>query len=272
MRRPSPPPAAVLHAFGATDPPALLPGGIGATWRSGGVVLKRSGDTLAWAEWEARVLSAVRTDRVRVPQPRRAIDGAYVVDGWMARDFVAGSHHRRRWPEIIEAGDAVHAALAAIPDSVARPPTGARDDPWSIADRVAWDEQPVPPVMALGDPSLIGLLDARRPVAARRQLVHGDLTGNVLFAEGMPPAVIDFSPYWRPAAYAIGVVVADAVVWEGADLTLVDHVAGRSEMGQCLVRALIFRHVTALLLAGRLPAGDAAQRYASLAEAAIRLP
>jgi len=137
---------------------------------------------------------------------------------------------------------------------------------------VAWDEHPVPTAAAFGDPSLIGLLDARRPVAAHRQLVHGDLTGNVVFAEGLPPGIIDFSPYWRPAAYAIGVVVADAVVWEGADLTLVDHVADRAEMGQCLVRALIFRHVTALLLPGRLPAGDAAQRYASLREAAIRLP
>ena len=41
------------------------------------------------------------------------------------------------------------------------------------------------------------------------QLVHCDLTGNVLFAAGLPPAVIDISPYWRPPSYAEGVVVAD---------------------------------------------------------------
>jgi prepilin-type processing-associated H-X9-DG protein len=109
----------------------------------------------------------------------------------------------------------------------------------------------------------------RSPAAS--QLVHGDLTGNVLFADGLAPGIIDFSPYLRPTAYAVGVVVADAVVWEGADLELLAAVADRPEMGQCLVRALIFRHVTALLLPGRLPAGDAASRYARLRDAAITL-
>ncbi len=32
------------------------------------------------------------------------------------------------------------------------------------------------------------------------QLVHGDLTGNLLFHTSLPPAVIDLSPYWRPTA------------------------------------------------------------------------
>ena len=108
-------------------------------------------------------------------------------------------------------------------------------------------------------------------MAVPSQLVHGDLTGNVLFAGGMAPGIIDFSPYVRPAAYAIGVVISDAITWEGADLSLLEGVSGRPEMGQCLVRALIFRHVTALLLPGSLPAGDAARRYATLRSAAIEL-
>ena len=246
-------------------------GGMGAAWRSGDIVLKRSDGDPAWAEWEARVLSAARTDRVRVPDVLMAQDGAWVVDGWVARTFVPGSHRPGLWPEIIEAGDAFQAALASVPDSMAHPPADGRRDPWAIADRVAWNELPVPAGGATEDPGLTELLDARRPVTAPSQLVHGDLTGNVLFAKGLPPGIIDFSPYWRPAAYAIGVVVADAVVWEGADIALVDRVADRAEMGQCLVRAMIFRHVTALLLPGRLPTGDAADRYASLREAAIRL-
>jgi hypothetical protein len=87
----------------------------------------------------------------------------------------------------------------------------------------------------------------------------------------LAPGIIDFSPYVRPAAYAIGVVIGDAITWEGADLGLLEGVSGRPEMGQCLVRALIFRHVTALLLPGTLPAGDAARRYAALRSAAIAL-
>jgi len=271
MRRSPPPPAAVLHAFGATEPPTLLSGGMGATWRSGEVVLKRATEPAGWFEWESRVLAAVHTDRVRVQQVRRARDGACVADGWVAREFVAGSHLARRWRQVIEAGDALHAALADLPDEVARPPLHLRRDAWAVADRIAWDELGVPTGAGFEDAALVELLEARRPVVAPRQLVHGDLTGNVLFADGLVPGIIDFSPYWRPAAYAVGVVVADAVVWEGADLGLLGAVAARAGMGQCLVRALIFRHVTALLLPGRLPSGDAARRYAVLRRAALDL-
>ena len=38
----------------------------------------------------------------------------------------------------------------------------------------------------------------RSPIVTTSQLIHGDLTENILFAEGLSPAVIDFSPYWRP--------------------------------------------------------------------------
>jgi len=58
------------------------------------------------------------------------------------------------------------------------------------------------------------LAAALEPVEARSQLIHGDLTGNVLFAEHLPPAIIDLSPYWRPTSFASAIVIADALVWE----------------------------------------------------------
>jgi uncharacterized protein (TIGR02569 family) len=266
-----PPPAVVLEAFGATADVERLPGGMGGTWRSGEIVLKRSTDPTEWPEWEARVLAAVQTDRVRVQRPRPAMDGSWVVEGWVARDFVAGAHHPGRWSEIIEAGDALHAALAAVPSRAVLPMPDPRTDAWAIADRIAWEEVPLPTGAAFEDEDLCGLLDARRPVAEPAQLVHGDLTGNVVFADGLAPGIIDFSPYWRPAAYAVGVIVADAIVWEGADLALLRRVADRPDMGQSLVRALIFRHVTALLLPGKVPTRNAAHRYAALRHAAVAL-
>lgn len=271
MRPTTPPPPAVLRAFGAKEPPTFLPGGMGGTWRSGDLVLKRSSYEAGWYAWEALVLAAVRTDRVRVQRVRTARDGRFVVNGWVARDFVSGAHEPRRWPEIIEAGDAFHAALAEIPDRLARPPAVRREDAWALADRIAWGELAAPAEPAFSEDALTELLGARRPVAVPSQLVHGDLTGNVLFADGMAPGIIDFSPYVRPAAYAVGVVISDAITWEGADLGLLEGVSGRTEMGQGLVRALIFRQVTALLLPGSLPAGDAARRYARLRRAAIDL-
>ena len=59
---------------------------------------------------------------------------------------------------------------------------------------------------------------ALRPVTAPSQLIHGDLSGNVLFHAELPSAIIDFAACWRPVAFVSAIVVADALVWEGAEV------------------------------------------------------
>lgn len=122
-----------------------------------------------------------------------------------------------------------------------------REDCWAVGDRVAWQEAEVDIVPALREPyrALTAFLGPRP--ADRSQLVHGDLTGNVLFAPGLALAVIDFSPYWRPPAFGEAVVVADAVLWHGAGAGLLGDVVDDSGPGflQYVARALLFRLVTA---------------------------
>jgi hypothetical protein len=94
-------------------------------------------------------------------------------------------------------------------------------------------------------------------------VIHGDLTGNTVFADPDPPAILDFSAYWRPTAYASAIVVADALVWEGADPSILTAVAHIDRIGQYLIRALIFR-----LLSERDPTA-AASRYAPAVHLAL---
>lgn len=264
------PPTAVLDAFGATMPPERLAGGFNGAWRAGDMVLKRSGASLDALECEARVLASVPDAGFRLQRLRRAHDGSSRVDGWTARDYLEGGHGAGRWLDILRVGDALHAALAGVSRANASPMLDGRTDPWGMADRIAWEDEPMPSGAPFEDAALRRLAAARGPVSGPSQLVHGDLTGNVLFADDAPPAVIDFSPYFRPPGYAIGVVVADAVVWHGASLDLLAAVAGRPEMGQCLIRAILFRSITGILLERRLPFGEAAQRYGALQAAALR--
>ncbi len=146
-------------------------------------------------------------------------------------------------------GERFHRVLASVrqPEFISR-----RTDPWAIGDRVAWDEISAEPFMNFEH--LPPLIAARRPLAMPRQLVHGDLTGNVLFAHALPPAIIDLSPFWRPPAYASAIVVADALVWEGADESLLEAVAHIPDFPQFLVRALIMRAVVDRLFRGGEPA------------------
>ena len=90
------------------------------------------------------------------------------------------------------------------------------------------------------------------PAAVRlpAQLIHGDLGGNVLFAAGEPPAVIDFSPYWRPAGLALAVAAVDALTWSERRPAILDELAHRAGLDQLLARA----HVASARHRGRLPA------------------
>ena len=264
------PPHSVLRAFGVAGPPHKL-GGFTGAWRAEDLVLKRSHAGTDTVEAEARLLGSVADAGFRLQRLRRAADGSALVDGWIARDYLHGAHATDRWPDALRVGDALNRALRGIGREDAAPMVDGRMDPWGTADRIAWEEEPIPAGDAYADPVLRRLASARRPVLTRPQLVHGDLTGNVLFAGDAPPAVIDFSPYFRPPGYALGIVIADAVVWHAATLDLLDRVADRGEIGQCLIRALLFRHVTGILLERRLPLGVAAERYEALVDAALDL-
>ena len=100
------------------------------------------------------------------------------------------------------------------------------------------------------------------PIASRHQIVHGDLAGNPLWADGLPPAVIDFTPYWRPAGYGTALLIVDAVLWYGAEPSMLRHAQTDSEGDQLLVRALLFRlSVDALQLSDPSSAVTAASSH-----------
>lgn len=58
----------------------------------------------------------------------------------------------------------------------------------------------------------------------------------------MPPAIIDVSPFRRPAAWTDAIVAVDAVVWFGADSHIYDMAANDADnFLQVFIRALGFR-------------------------------
>ncbi len=233
------PPSAVLSAFGVSGTPVALDGGQEASWRVGDVILKPLDLSEPELEWQAQTFASISCEGFRVAHPLCAPDGSLVVGGWCAWEAVEGRHAARCWPKIIAIGERFHSALVGVPrpDFIAR-----RTDRWAVGDRVAWGELSAAEFAHVKH--LPRLAAALRPVETPCQLIHGDLTGNVLFDERLPPAVIDFSPYWRPTPFASAIVVADALVWEGADESVLDAVAHVEDFGQYLLRALIYRTVT----------------------------
>ena len=264
----------VLASFGASAEPVMLPGGQGTAWRTGEVVLKPAGDPRV-ARWTADLyrdldpldplglLAARRDPSFRVPRPLRTVAEGRATGDWVAQDPLAGAWVAWQWlpgepaswsgvspfwPSLIAASRAFHAALAGRP----APPWLGRDgSQWTVGDQVAWGERDPGSVLAAAPGPLAGqlrsLLAALQPVHLPAQLIHGDLGGNVLFAAGEPPAVIDFSPYWRPPGLALAVAAVDALTWSGADPAILDQLADQPELDQLLARAHVGRLVTEIV-------------------------
>ena len=234
-------PANVRAAFGVPTGPVLrLPGGGGACRQVGELVLKPAGHPVM-ASWLADVFSGLHGPGFRVPRPVRAAGGSWVVDGWAAWARVDGEPAPlERWPELVAASRAFHAALAGVP---APAWLGRGRNRWAVADRVAWDGADVELAPELAD-LVAELQAATRPVRLPNQLAHGDIAGNVLFTAGQPPTVIDFSPCRRPAGYALAVAAVDLLAWYAAPPEILDELAGEDDIDQLLLRALVSRLVT----------------------------
>ncbi|ATL33064.1 phosphotransferase [Streptomyces formicae] len=265
------PSASVLAAFGAAGTPVPLAGGQGRSVRVGGFVFKPTDEHEHddEVEWATSVFEHLASNGgFRVPKPLRAVDGRGAVEGWSAHEFLAGEPGPQgRWSDVLDAGRTFHAAVRHVP----RPDFLAlRTHPWAVGDRAAWEEREVDVIDDLVEPYAT-LRELRRPVRATPQLIHGDLTGNVLFAAGEAPAVIDFSPYWRPPEFADAVVVVDGLLWFDPPPHLVTSAGDAPDWQQLLIRALIFRLVAQSGLAGtsgRSSAGER-ERYLRAIEAVV---
>lgn len=226
----------VLRAFGVADPVSLT-GGTGTSWRAGELVLKPVGEVTELLEW---LESLPITQTIRTARPVRAADERLVVDGWSATPFLVGRHTKDAWGQIVAAGRVLSEEFTDVvePEWISQ-----RDDPWARADRLAWSEEELPE----GTPRwLRELADRRVSTTSDSTLIHGDLTGNTLFHPGLPPALIDLSPYFRPVEYAGAIVVVDAVCFEAAPPAARGLVRG-ADAEQLLLRATLFRAITDVL-------------------------
>ena len=250
------PPEHVLATFGVkSGEPEQMGAGWEGGWRYGELVLAPITDH-ARAAWSAKVRETLFVDGLRLARPVRSTDGRYVVSGWRADTFVAGVPEPRD-DEVVATGVRLHEATSKLerPRFLTQMPV----PPWTdvdvftAADRAAWEDRPLQN-LPLGAPELpesedrtqatelLGqLAGLRKPTKSPSQLVHGDLYGTVLFAGAAAPGITDITPYWRPASWAAGVVVVDALSWGDADDGLVERWDALPEWPQMLLRALMFR-------------------------------
>jgi uncharacterized protein (TIGR02569 family) len=259
----SQPPPTVIQAFGLDGTPQPLSGGRGLCWLVGDIVLKPC-DDIEEVQWVSELSSSLQlktSTAYRLATPISTVGDArqFVFKGWSASTFVSGSSGPKgRFEVMFRTIQAFHADLAGL-GYVEKPAiVGKAQNRWNEADSVAWGEKTLDQVEGINrdmlqrfTPILDQLERLRLPFTSniQRQLIHADLTGNILFDEtpSMPPAIIDLTMYWRPAVYAEAIVVADSLVWLEEGRALVE-LYGTDELRlQLLVRALYWRCLTDII-------------------------
>lgn len=243
MNTKSPPSKVVLEKFGIIEEAVLLSGGQGTTFKAGNFILKPT-DSEEYVIWAANIFKNIKQNGFRVAKYAKSSNSRYVEDGWICQEYLEGEHDhdKTRWEEIVKLCKVFHIALAEFSKPEFSKPDflGKGDDPWSVADKMAWGEIPIEYHLELKEP-IEKLLSLLKLVNLPNQIIHGDFGGNVLFHPTLPPAIIDFSPYWRPAELAPAVIIVDALAWENASFSILDYVEDVREMNQMLVRAELRR-------------------------------
>ncbi|TPX07538.1 uncharacterized protein E0L32_002141 [Thyridium curvatum] len=253
----TPPPPDVIEAFGLNGSPEPMPGGRGLCYIVDQVVFKPSDDDVE-AQWISKLVADLHISsqtlyRLAAPISTVSRPGTFLFKGWTASAFMPGSASPRgRFADIFGASRAFHADLAVLvlskPDEI-----GRQSNRWTKAESVVWDGVDVDEIeglhkatLAQFQPLLDKLCQVWRPLPddIPCQLIHGDLTGNLLFEENMPPVILDHTFYWRPAEYANAIVVADGLAWAGEDRGLVDLYKANDNSIQLLVRAMYWRCLT----------------------------
>jgi uncharacterized protein (TIGR02569 family) len=204
-------PQQVADAFGVERAAVTLGGTERRTFRSGTTVLRRAAATEGLL-WRTHLLHTLPQEGFRIERPLPASDGSWVVDGWTAWTFLDGiSATPADATAVARATHALHVALAKAPYAA------HLQESAGLADRIAWDDDPLPGVLPPEiDAPVRQLAQLRGPVEGlQKQVIHGDLNyHNILIAPGQEPAFIDFSPYWRPPEFAAAI----AAYWLGPHL------------------------------------------------------
>jgi uncharacterized protein (TIGR02569 family) len=204
-------------------------------------------------DWVCNVYAGWSCEDVRVPEPvaprGASTNGSWSVEGWGAHVFVEGrdADLADELRCVKDASDAFHEAIADLP----RPGfLDVRNDPWAFGDRVAWEgAEPVGDAPTLEVIST--LLEHLAPVAEPEQALHGDVLPNVLVADGLAPALIDWPVYYRPAGLANAVAVTDALTFREAPFAIIDEWQDGENWPQLLLRALLYRLGATGLIASR---------------------
>jgi uncharacterized protein (TIGR02569 family) len=233
----------IINSFKAKGKPKQLVDGEGKSILVGDVVFKPI-ENAALYEWSCQILNAIETDGFRISKPLVNNEGKFIYKGWSASVFEPGEHVKGRWNEKLDVSRRFHKRLAGFSNNSI---PGSKDR-WSKAHEIAWQIDYLPEnINSDIKETITALFKMYEDISYSNTIIHGDICGNVLFSNGLPPLIIDFSPSFKPIEYAESILISDAIAWENAPLDIIKLLPENQLYNQMFLRALNFRIIVAAL-------------------------
>jgi uncharacterized protein (TIGR02569 family) len=237
----------VLEAFNLKGNIEPLSGGQNTSVKINDVVLKPV-DNDSYCEWVSNVISKIDPQGYRISKPIKSKLGTFIYEGWCCTRYEPGENAEGNVSSKLKAARLFHSDLAKV-DFSNRPKS---NDPWSKAHEVAWQREQLPKEICKQAIETIGVLleKVKLQNSYNVQIVHSDLSGNILFDEKFGPLIIDFSPTIAPVEYAEAILVCDCIAWQGSPITDIDLLPDSEFYREMILRATIFRLTVAAIFAG----------------------
>jgi hypothetical protein len=209
--------------FEITGDAQEISGGRGSTISIGEYILKPLDTTSEEANWVMDLYEAINkvceNESFEIARPKRNRSGNWISNGWICFYKSKGKEDRAQLLEKLEISNELHKLLENYP----KPDfLDLRNNRSSIADNIAWQSSDA----QISYKPLKEVFNKLQTISPKinlpSQIIHGDLGGNILFSESSKPVVIDFSPYFRPKAFANAIMVVDDLVWGSKDFKLLE--------------------------------------------------
>lgn len=238
----------ILRAFNLNGEIKPLSGGQNTSARVDDFVLKPIDDNVQFCEWTLNILNEINPLGYRLSKPIMSDIGTFVYKGWCCTRYERGEYIDGNVKQKLEVSRLLHHDLVDI-DFINIPKSY---DPWSISHRIAWQKEKLPQYISRDAYKILEVLISKIKLKENYeiQIVHSDLSGNILFDEVLSPLIIDFSPTIAPTEYAEAILVCDSIAWHGgsnSELKLICHSEFNIEM---IIRAIIFRLSVAAIFSG----------------------
>lgn len=228
----------ILNSFNLSGEIIPLSGGQNTSVRVSNAVLKPVDDR-QHSEWLLNIIYQINPNGYRISKPIKSKKGTFVSNGWACTHYEKGQDIKGRIEEKLLVSRLFHCDLSSI-HFRDLPHT---DNPWSKGHRIAWQIDDLPSELPKEIKENINNL--LRKVSLKDnykvQIVHSDLSGNILFDKVLNPLVIDFSPTIAPVEYAEAILVCDCIAWQGSEVSELDLLPGDERYKEMIIRAIIFR-------------------------------